>query len=224
MRLMKAHMHLTDLLMLFLKRHYIFLLPSVSGNHFSGQTRRSFWWKLDSLTQQGSLFSRNKNKEDLSWVSFNYKPEGRGKGGVISVSQYDVCDLALPGGVAVLLLNDNCTFPVAVVEIWQFCTPGLWEFSKKLIGSFFCDNPFTIPRISLWYDPGLNVKSVLAVWLFHSGGNVMHLKCIWDPIFSLGAYVMQGGEWQLPLELFITLCSGANEGNGSQEGTWQSFL
>lgn len=30
---------------------------------------------------------------------------------------------------------------------------------------------------------------------------------------------MQGGEWQLPLELFITLCSGANEGNGSQEGT-----
>lgn len=29
---------------------------------------------------------------------------------------------------------------------------------------------------------------------------------------------MQGGEWQLPLELFITLCSGANEGNGVKKG------
>lgn len=101
---------------------------------------------------------------------------------MISVSQYDVYDLVLPGGVAVLLLNDNCTFPVAVEEIWQCCTPGLWEYSKKLIGSFFCDLDmllsFAVLRISLWYDPGLNVKSVLAVWLFPSGENAMRLKCV----------------------------------------------
>lgn len=36
------------------------------------------------------------------------------------VSQYDVCDLVLPEGAAVLLLNYNCTFPVAIEEIW-FC-------------------------------------------------------------------------------------------------------
>lgn len=201
----------------------------MSGNHFSGQTRRSFWWKLDSLTQQGSLFSRNRNKEDLFWLSFNYKPEGRGKEGAISVSQYDVCGLVLPGGVAVLLLNENCTFPVAVEEIWQCCTRDLWELSKKLIGSFFCDLnmllSFTVLRISLWYDPGPNVKSVLAVWLFHSGENLLHLKCIWDTIFSLDGYVMQGGEWQLPLELFIThVALNLMREDGSQEGTWHKFL
>lgn len=81
-----------------------------------------------------------------------------------------------------MLLNDNCTFPVAAEEIWQCCACDLCELSKKLIGSFFCDLnmllSFTVLRISLWYNPGLNVKSVLAVWLFNSGENTMHLKCI----------------------------------------------
>lgn len=53
------------------------------------------------------------------------------EGGAISVSQYGVCDLVLPGGVAVLLLNDNCTFPVAVEEIWQCCSRDLWSSPKS---------------------------------------------------------------------------------------------
>lgn len=98
------------------------------------------------------------------------------------------------------------------------------ELSKKLIGSFFCDLnmilSFTIIRISLWYEPGLNVKSVLAVWFFHSGANMMHLKCIRDSILSLDGYVMQGGERQLPLKLFITLVAvNLMREDGIQEGT-----
>lgn len=45
---------------------------------------------------------------------------------MIFVSRYDVCDLVLPGGVAVLLLNYNCTFPVAIEEIWRCYTSDLW--------------------------------------------------------------------------------------------------
>lgn len=51
---------------------------------------------------------------------------------MIFVSQYDVCDLVLPRGVAVLLLNYNCTFPVAIEEFWLCYTSDLW------LSSFFC--------------------------------------------------------------------------------------
>lgn len=51
---------------------------------------------------------------------------------MIFVSQYDVCDLVLPGGVAVLLLNYNCTFPVAMEEMRLCYTSDLW------LPSFFC--------------------------------------------------------------------------------------
>ena len=51
---------------------------------------------------------------------------------MIFVSQYDVCDLVLPGGVAVLLLNYNCTFPVAMEEIRLCYISDLW------LSSFFC--------------------------------------------------------------------------------------
>lgn len=41
------------------------------------------------------------------------------------VSQYYVCDVVLPEGVAVLLLNYSCTFPVAIKAIWLCCTSDL---------------------------------------------------------------------------------------------------
>lgn len=137
-------------------------------NPFSGEIRRSFWGKLRdmySLTQQDSLFSSNRNKEDLFWVSFNYKPEGRRKGGVIFVSQYDVCDLVLPGGVAVLLLHYNCNFPVAI-RIWLGVTFLIWGCLPSSVGalekaneSCICDLN-VLPCLSLLQ----NHKDFLFVW------------------------------------------------------------
>lgn len=110
---------------------------------FSRPTTRSFWWNLRK-TQQGSLFSRKRNQEDLFWVSFNYRPEGRGKGAIIFVSQYGVCDLVLPGGVADLLLHRNCNFPAAI---------GFWLcYSSDLrLSSLFCrSSPEGTRELYLW--------------------------------------------------------------------------